>query len=83
MHVTGVNTCIEKESAEETVPKIGMSFAAVTHLVEGLCLNAQLTLRVENSFVGWTVVDCPNILPITSEEEEQVLDRSGKNCARK
>jgi hypothetical protein len=28
-----------------------MSFAAITHLAEGLCLNELLTLKVENSII--------------------------------
>jgi hypothetical protein len=28
-----------------------MSFAAVTHLTEGLCLNALLTVKAENSLI--------------------------------
>jgi hypothetical protein len=31
--------------------KYAMSFAAMTHLVEGLCLNALLTLKVENALI--------------------------------
>jgi hypothetical protein len=29
-----------------------MSFAAMTHLAEGLCLNALLMLEVENSLIN-------------------------------
>jgi hypothetical protein len=44
--------CIEKVSSKETmflpksVQKLHMSFPAMTHLAEGLCLNALLTLMM-------------------------------------
>jgi hypothetical protein len=35
----------------ENVQKSAYSFAAMTHLAEGLCLNVLLRLKVENSLI--------------------------------
>jgi hypothetical protein len=46
-----------------------VSFAAMTHLAEGLCLNAVLTLKVENSLIF--LVDTR--IPTVSMTESQLI----------
>jgi hypothetical protein len=44
------------------MPKnLNMSFAAMTHLAEGLCLNALLTLKVESSLICLVGTQIPTV----------------------
>jgi hypothetical protein len=52
------NTFLYRESVvkgdivfPKNVQNLHMSFAVMTHLAEGLCLNALLVLKVENSLI--------------------------------
>jgi hypothetical protein len=69
-----------------------MSLAAMTHLAEGLCLNALLTLKVENSFICLVGTRIPTesmmewqfILPLKTSirNKSMEMSSSGIKCSK-
>jgi hypothetical protein len=59
-----------------------MSFAAMTHRAEGLCLNALLTLKVENSLIcfGGTRIPTAYMMEVQYILSLKILIRNNNNA---